>query len=550
MLRSVSSALFALRRVFVNPDIRRAELAWMIGYAAEWAWLVALFVYAFGVGGVAAVGLVGVVRTLPAALLAPALSSLTDHVPRHRVLLGVHGGRAALIGLAAVGVALGWPPVVVFVVAPLDGLLAVLHRPTYMALMPSLARAPEELVASNVASSTLEGVGTLIGPAIGGGLVAVGLTSVTFAVPAALFLTAARTVLGIRPAQSLRAVHATRGGLAVLLGGIQALADHPHAGLLLGLFGGQVVVRGVLNVLLVAASVQLLALGEEGVGILNAAIGAGGFLGALFAMALVGRTRLAPSFSLGLALWGTPILLIGLLPFSPVAVLALAVLGAGNAVLDVAGFSLLQRSVPNAVRGRVFGLLEAIVMLGLSLGSAVAPALVAVLGVQGALIATGALLPLLAIVSWPKVRQIDVLAVIPAREMKLLRGVPMFRLLPLTVLEQVAGDVAPMQFSAGSRIITQGEVGDRFYILVEGDAEATIDGKAVNHMHSGDSFGEIALLRDVPRTATVIAETDTVAFAIEREAFSVAVSGDRQSMAAAQAIIGGRLGDGGRLDER
>jgi hypothetical protein len=267
-------------------------------------------------------------------------------------------------------------------------------------------------------------------------------------------------------------------------------------------------------------------------------------VGALFAMSLVGRTRLAPSFSLGLILWGTPILLIGLLPFSAVAVLALAVLGAGNAVLDVAGFSLLQRSVPNAVRGRVFGLLEAIVMLGLSLGSAVAPGLVAVLGVQSALIATGALLPLLAIVSWPKVRQIDALAVIPAREMELLRGVPMFRLLPLTVLEQVAGDVAPMRFSAGATIITQGEVGDRFYILAEGNAEAVINGKAVNHMHTGDSFGEIALLRDVPRTATVIAETDTVAFAIEREAFSVAVSGDRQSLAAAQAIIGGRLSRG------
>jgi MFS family permease len=543
MLRSVSSALSALRRVFANPDIRRAELAWMIGYAAEWAWLVALFVYAFGVGGVPAVGLVGVVRTLPAALLAPAISSLTDRLPRHRVLLGVHAGRAALIGLAAVGVAAGWPPLVVFMVAPLDGLLSVLHRPTHMALMPSLARAPEELVASNVASSTLEGVGTLIGPAIGGGLVALGMTSLTFAAPAAFFLLAAVTVLGIRPAQGLRSVRATRGGLAVLLGGMHALADHPHAGLLLGLFGAQVVVRGVLNVLLVVASVQLLALGEEGVGILNAAIGAGGFLGALFAMSLVGRTRLAPSFSLGLALWGTPILLIGLLPSSAVAVLALAVLGAGNAVLDVAGFSLLQRSVPNAVRGRVFGLLEAIVMLGLSLGSAIAPALVAALGVQGALIATGALLPLLAIVSWPKVRQIDVLAVIPAREMELLRGVPMFRLLPLTVLEQVAGDVAPMRFSAGATIITQGEVGDRFYILADGDAEAIINGKPVNHMHSGDSFGEIALLRDVPRTATVIAETDTVAFAIEREAFCVAVSGDRQSLAAAQAIIGGRLSD-------
>lgn len=542
MLRSVASALSALRRVFANPDIRRAELAWMVSYAAEWAWLVALFVYAFGVGGVASVGLIGVARTLPAAVLAPVLSSLTDHMPRHRVLLGVHGARAALIGIAAVGVAAGWPAAVVFVIAPLDGLLAVLHRPTHMALMPSLARAPEELVASNVASSTLEGLGTLVGPAIGGGLVALGMSSVTFAVPAGGFLLAAFAVVGIQPAQRLRAVRTSSSGVGIILGGIRALREHPHAGFLLSLFGAQILVRGVLNVLLVAASVQLLALGEEGVGFLNAAIGAGGFIGALFAMSLVGRTRLAPSVALGLVLWGAPILLIGLVPFAAVALLALGVLGAGNAVLDVAGFSLLQRTVPNAVRGRVFGLLEAIVMLGLGVGSAIAPALVAALGLRGALIATGALLPLLAVVSWRRVRETDALSIIPQREMELLRGVPMFRLLPLTVLEQVAGDVAPAQFEAGTAIITQGEVGDRFYILVEGAAEATIDGRAVRQMHGGDSFGEIALLRDVPRTATVIAQTDATAFVIEREAFCVAVSGDRQSLAAAHAVIGGRLG--------
>ena len=541
MLHGLSSALSALRRVFANPDIRRAELAWMLGYAGDWAWLVALFVFAFGVGGVGAVGLVGVVRTLPAAVLAPALSSLTDRMPRHRVLLGVHGGRALLIGVAAVSVAAGWPAWLVFAITPLDGLLAVLNRPTHMALMPSLARSPDELVASNVASSTLEGVGTLVGPAIGAALVAVGMTPITFAAPAAIFLLGAASVFGIQPAQRLRPARSPGGGLAVVLGGIQAVRDHPHAGLLLGLFGAQILVRGILNVLLVAASVQLLALGDEGVGLLNAAIGAGGFAGALFAMSLVGRTRMAPSFTLGLVLWGTPILLIGLLPSALLAAVALAVLGAGNAVLDVAGFTLLQRTVPNAVRGRVFGLLEAIVMLGLGVGSALAPLLVSAFGLRGALVATGALLPTLAVLTVRRVHQTDALAVIPEREMELLRGVPMFRLLPLTVLEQVAGDVRPMEFAAGTSIINQGEVGDRFYILVDGVAEATVDGHRVRRMASGDSFGEIALLRDLPRTASVTAKTPAIAFAIERESFCGAVSGDRQSLAAAQSVIGERL---------
>jgi len=541
VIDSLRLAVSALRRVAANPDIRRAEVAWMLGYAAEWAWLVALFVYAYGVGGVAAVGLAGLVRSLPAGILAPALSSLADRLPRHRVLLGIHAGRGLLVGLVAVNVAGGGPTWVPFALAALEGLLAVLHRPTYMTLIPSLARAPEELVASNAASSTMEGIGTLIGPLLGGALVALAAPWATFAAPSALFLLAAVIVLGIHPAQQLQITRAAERGWALLISGIRAVGHYPHAGWLLGLFGAQIFVRGLLNVLLVAASIQLLGLGEEGVGLLNAAMGAGGFAGALAAMTLVGRARVAPYFSLGLVLWGSPILIIGLVPNAGLAVAVMVVLGAGNAILDVAGFTLLQRTVPNAVRGRIFGILETIVMLGLAGGSALAPLMVAVLGLNGALIATGALLPSLAIVSWPLVRRTDSLSVIPVREMAILRAVPMLRYLPLTVLEQVAEGAHPRRFAAGSRIIGQGEAGDSFYVLAEGSAAASIDGETVRHMRAGDSFGEIALLRDVPRTATVTAETDGEAYVIDRQVFVCAVSGDQQSLAAAQQVIGQRL---------
>jgi MFS family permease len=333
MLRSLSSALRAMREVVANPDIRRAQLAWMLGYAADWAWLVALFVYAFGVGGVASVGLIGVVRTIPAAVLAPVMSTLTDRLPRHRVLLAIYGGRAALVGLAAAAVAGGLPAWVVFVLAPVDGLLAVMHRPTYMALLPSLARSPEELVASNAASATMEGIGTLIGPAVGGALVAAASPAVTFGIPAGIFVAAAGAVVAIRPAQRLRTTIAGRNGWSRLVGGLAALGQQRHAALILAMFGAQILVRGILNVLLVAASVQLLGLAEQGVGLLNAAIGAGGLIGALAAMTLVTRPRLAPFMALGLVLWGTPILVIGLVPVAAVAVAVLVVLGAGNAVL-------------------------------------------------------------------------------------------------------------------------------------------------------------------------------------------------------------------------
>jgi hypothetical protein len=542
MMRSLAIAAAALRRAFANPGIRRAELGWMTGWSAEWAWLVALFVFAFEAGGLTAVGLVGLARTLPAALLAPAISSLTDRLPRHRVLLGVHGGRAVLIALAAISVAAGWPPLVVYLIAPLDALLAVLHRPTHMALMPSLARSPEELVAANVASSTLEAIGILAGPAIGGLLVATDQAALAFAAPAVAFAVAAGIVVGIRPGQQIWHVAERAGTLGVLLGGVRALAAYPHAALLLSLFGAQTLVRGILSVLLVVASIDLLGLGEGGVGFLNAAIGAGGLVGALTGIVLVGRARLAPPFFLGLVLWGAPIVLVGLVPWAGVALLSLATVGAGNAVLDIAGFSLIQRSVPNAVRGRVFGMLEAIVMLTVGVGAALAPLLVALLGVQGALVATGLALPVLALVSWSRVSATDARAVIPARELALLRGVPMLRLLPLTVLEQVASDLTAVQFGDGAEVIRQGEVGDRFYIVAEGAADVSVDGRQVRRLQPGESYGEIALLRDVPRTASVTASGDLVTFTLERDAFIHAVTGDRQSLHAADSVIAERWG--------
>ena len=541
MTRRLATAADALRRVLANPDMRRAQLAWMLGYAAEWSWLVALWVYAYQTSGVVVVGILGLARTLPAALLSPALSTITDRLPRHRVLLAIHLGRATLLGVAAAAVVLGLSPLVVYAVAPLDALLGVLHRPTHMPLMPALARSPEELVASNVASSTFEGIGTLAGPALGGLLVAYASPAWGFGVPALIFGVAALSVSGIRPAQALRPQQQHRGLIATLFGGVAALVAYPRAGLVVGLFFAQITVRGLLNVLLVVAAVELLELGEQGVGYLNSAIGAGGFIGVLATVTLVSRGKMGPPFAIGLVLWGTPIALIGLLPWAPAAVLFLTVLGLGNAVLDVSGFTIMQRSVPNAVRGRVFGVLESGVMLGTGIGSVLAPLLLALLDIRGALIATGLVLPLLAVLTWRWVSRADADAVIPERELALLRGVPMLAPLPMTVLEQVAGDLMPVTYSDGEPIIREGEAGDRFYILASGRTRVTTGSEERGELGPGDSFGEIALLRKVPRTASVVAIGPVEAFALESDAFCATVTGDLRSQRAAETVVETRL---------
>jgi MFS family permease len=535
-------AVWALRRVAGSQEIRRAEAAWMLGWAAEWSWLVALAVFAYGVGGVALVGAVGLVRTLPAAVLAQGLSSLADRWPRHRVLAGVHAGRAVLVGAAALAVLANWSPAVVVLLAALDGLLAVLHRPTHMALMPSLARAPEDLVAANVASGTLEGLGILAGPIVGGVMVASGVPGLPFAVPAAAFGVAAVIVLGLRPTGiAARPVGRADGPAEMMLSGVRAVRTHPRAALMLSLFGLQTLVRGLLSVLLVVLAIELLGIGEEGVGFLNAAIGAGGLVGAISAITLVGRDRLAPPVLLGLLLWGLPILLIGVVPAVVVAFAALAVLGAGNAVLDISGFTLLQRLVPNETRGRVFGLLEAMVMLTVGVGAALAPVLVELAGGRLALVITGAILPVAAIATWPWMRDSDRHALVPARELALLRGVPMLGALPMTAIEELACRMQSRRFPGGAPIVTLGEVGDRFYVLASGHAEVRMPGNDSHTLGPGDSFGEIALLRDVRRTATVTALEEVETLAIDRDVFVAAVSGDRISLEAADAQIRERL---------
>ena len=123
----------------------------------------------------------------------------------------------------------------------------------------------------------------------------------------------------------------------------------------------------------------------------------------------------------------------------------------------------------------------------------------------------------------------------------LLRAIPIFAPLPLAVLEQLARDARPLHVEQGRRIITQGERGDDFYVIVKGEVEVQSNGEP-RVLHAGDSFGEIALLRDVPRTATVTALSEVDLMAIERDIFLGAVTGHPESAAAAHAVVAARLG--------
>jgi MFS family permease len=413
-------------------------------------------------------------------------------------------------------------------------------RTAQSAMLPSLTQTPRELASANVLTSAIESGGVFVGPALGALLLALGGVTTVFLAGALLFAAPAAALLGVAPRTLARSVaHAER-----IETGLRAIARHGTVRLILGLLLAQTFVSGGLTVLYALVALELLGLGESGIGVLTAAFGLGGVLGSLGTFALAGTRRLVAVLSAGLVLWGLPLVLIGLTGALVPALVLLAAVGIGNVLFDVASVTLLQRAVPDEVLARVFGALETVVVVGLGLGSLAAPVLVDALEVDGALVAFGLLLPALAALCAAALRRVDRSAQVPELELGVLRRLPLFAGLPTPVLENLAFRAEQVPVAAGTTVITEGDVGDRFYAVARGRLRVTIDGVHVRTLGPGDGFGEIALLRDTPRTATVVADDDALLVALERAPFVAAVSGDPGAHASANAIVATRMSVG------
>jgi MFS family permease len=531
--RTAAAAAFAAR----NESVRRVELAWGAAIVSEWAHFVALGVFAYRAGGASAVGLAGLVRLLPAAVIAPGVASLGDRFRRERLLLGaVLLGAAALAGSAVAAFAHSTPAV--YGSAALVGISSTLIRPTLQALLPSLARTPEELIASNAATSTIESVGTLVGPLLAGVLVAVAPIGFTFAVAAVLVVAGALQLIRLQANSPsfTRAGPPRRASVA----GVEALARRPAAALVLALMVAQTFVRGCLNVLVVVAAFRLLHGGAAAVGYLTGVIGAGGLVGALAAATIHGR-RLSRAFAVSLVFWGLPIALVAPHPNLAVALALLSIVGVANSVEDVAGFTLLQRAVQDEALSSVLGLFWGVAMGSVAVGSLVAPSLVHALGARSSFLLVGSLLPLLTITAYRRLSTLDELAA-PTRELELIAAVPMFAPLSLAAKEHLAAKLAPVVASAGDRVLNAGDAGDRFYIVDSGELDIAA-GQAHKPAHAGDYFGEIALLRDTPRTATVTATTDAHLYELDRADFLAAVTGHALAATVAHGVVDARLAE-------
>jgi MFS family permease len=533
-------SLDAFHAVITNPALRRIELSWAASITAYWAFIIALAVYAYDQGGAAAVGLVGVIRVLPAFIAAPIAGVLGDRYRRDLLLVLLSFIRAGFMAATAAVLFAGGPTWLVYALSGGVALMASTVRPMQSALLPQLAKTPEELTAANLVLTTVESSGIFLGPAIGGLLLAGTNAETVFAAAAVAFVVASLLLVGLDAGEQPE--RRAEGGLfGEFFGGFRAIAGDRNLTLIVTLYGIQTLVAGALNVLIVVAALELLDLGESGVGFLNSAVGVGGLLGALAAFALVGRQRLASDFALGLVLWGIPIALIGIFPQPPIALILLAIVGIGNTVVDVAALTLLQRTVPDEVLTRVFGVVQSVFIGTVGLGAILAPLAIDTIGIRWALIVTGTLLPLSAGLTWRRIKALDAEVITPTRELQLLHSISIFKPLPAPALDQLASSLIPVTATAGTEIIRKGDHGDRFYIVVSGEVEVVMDGQDVGTLGPGEYFGEIALLRDVPRTATVGTKTDVQLYALERDEFLSAVTGHPASAEAADAVVASRL---------
>ena len=470
ILRSITVSASAMR----NGSIRRAMAAYLAFNTVEMASWTTILVYAYGATGPGSVGLVAILQLIPSAVAAPLLANIGDRFPRATVLLGWFLVQALLLAATGVAIVVGAPPIVVYLVSALASISLTQTRPILASLLPELARSPEELTAANAWSTIFIGVGGFLGPVGAAILLAVSDAQVTFLVAAGVLAVGGVLLIGLHgPADAPLApaddeADARSDGRVSILAGLREVARDRDLLVVVALLTGEYVIYGGLEILLVLTAIELLGIGESGAAALVGAVGLGGIIGGAAAFALVGRRRLAPWLGVAAVVIGVPIALIGFDPVPRTAAILVVVSGIGFAIIDTAGQTLLQRITPDAVRARVFGVLEGLILVGEAVGSLIVPPIALVLGLQGTAIAIGLLLPLAALLAVGRFSSIDARVKLPEAELRALRRVPMLAPLGPAAIETLARHLVRVPVVAGTAVIREGDAGDRWYLVERG----------------------------------------------------------------------------------
>ncbi len=539
----------SIGHVLRNRNIRRIQLAFVGSAIGDGAYAIAVAIFAYEAGGAAAVGIWMAVRYTLMAITAPFGALLADRWPRKRVMILADLIRAVLVTASAICLYADTPAAPVFVLATLTSLLASPFLVAQRAMLPSLAERPEELTAANGTASTIDSVAWFAGPALGGLLLEFTTVQGVFLVEVGTFLWSMALVAGVRvpkaeadeaPTPEATDADDEPGFLSETVAGFRTIGSDPGLFLVTLAVCAQTIVAGATMVIFVSMAADILDSGESGVGYLNAVFGVGCILGGFIAIARAARQRLAADLAVGVLLWSVPLLLVSAWSVPAACYIAVALVGVGNPLVDVNLDTILQRLAPDEVLGRVFGALESAAIGAMALGAVIMPGLIDWLDLEWALVVISVPVAVMILLMLPKLLALDARLRAPAG-LDLIRTVDIFAPLSPSVQESLARNAAEQQFAAGAVLMREGDPGDDFFVIESGLVEVTQDGRVLRREGAGEYFGEIALLRDVPRTATITAVEDTVVRTITRDDFLAAVSGHREARSTAESTVSFRL---------
>jgi MFS family permease len=535
------SPLFALA---ADGRLRREALALALFRLAEFGPWVAMLVYAYAQGGATATGVVSLALLVPTAICAPFGGPLIDRFGATRVLLGAYATQAAAMGATAAALLAGAPSLVVYALGALTAMALTVTHPAHAVVSPGIARTTEQLVALNAVTGWILSLGLVLAPALAGLVLGVSSPGAVYAAGALCLVAAAVLVVSLRDLVPPLAVDdelPPEGTMRQLQEGARALARPGPSREIVIVLAATFLMIGAFDVLAVALAVGTLDIGGSGAGYLTATHGAGAVVGAILAFAVVGRTRLVPVMILAALVGAVAFILLGMRTTLVAAFAVAAVSGISRTILEVTGQTMLQRVTSTAMLARVFAFKEGLTMAAWGVGSVLVPVAIAFAGITGALICTGAIVPVVVLLRLRPLLRVDAAAEVPVVTVALLRSLEVFRVLPVPALEGIAHTARRATFTAGAAVVREGERGDCYYAIADGSVEVTREGASLRTLGRGEGFGEIALLHEVTRTATVTALTDATLVEIDREAFLVAVTGHGHTRQRAELVASTRL---------
>jgi MFS family permease len=432
-------------------------------------------------------------------------------------------------------------PLLSYVAATVAASSITFTRPVLSAILPEITQTPRDLVAANVVTGFVEYVGMLLGPLIAGAVLSKGSAALVFAICGAATansaLTSLRLTLAHRP--SAGAAMRPRDVIRAVWEGVRTLRAHTALRHLIVLMCIGGLVAGITDVLMVLFAQARFGGGGGEAGLLGVGVGVGAVAGAVLAAGLIGRARIAPYLLCSALLFAAAFFALTSVRMLAIGMAMFVLVGVAESLLRVTSAVGVQRLAPDAFLARMFGVSEGLQMAAMALGSFAVAIVVRTIGLVDALV-TFATVVLLSM-TWTIVRFRRVGGDVeppPDDVIDRLLVDPIFKHLTAPALSRLAVRLHDLVVAKGDVIIAEGERGDRYYLIVNGTVEVTVGGAFVRVMGIGESFGEIALLRDVPRLATVTCATDAQLYAVERDDFLEAVSGHPRSMTAASEVAG------------